>query len=385
MASLGLTPYDYQEESVKKMLKFGRGIILIGTGGGKTFIMSLLTKTVRNNEPKSKFLILVPTIQLVEQTYSDFIEYGFDEDIISKWSGSYVFQNTDIIVASMSILQSKSSDLKFLKDIDVLMVDEVHGLKKSNNINKIIDKIPTIHRFGFTGTMPEETIDQWNVKGKIGSILYEKNSDSLREGKFISESMINIIKINYNTKSIKELHTKLEESTTKYLAELDFMIENSFRNKCVIDTALVSRKNTLIMVDRIIHGEVLENLLKQRKTNKKIYFIQGDVGVKERETVRELMEIEDNVICIAISKIFSTGINIKNIHNIIFVTPGKAKVKLIQSVGRGLRLHESKDMLRVYDFADNLHYSNKHLYKREKLYISENLKYEINSIKEPTN
>ncbi len=94
------------------------------------------------------------------------------------------------------------------------------------------------------------------------------------------------------------------------------------------------------------------------------------------------MEVDDNIICIAISKIFSTGINIKNIHNIVFATPGKAKVKLIQSIGRGLRLHENKSLLKVFDFADNLHYSNKHLRKREKLYSTEKLNYEIKNIRE---
>ena len=383
LPSLGLTPYDYQATSVEKMLRFGRGVILIGTGGGKTFIMSLFTKAVRLQQPSSKFLIVVPTIQLVEQTYSDFIEYGFTTDDISKWSGDYPYQSTDIIVASTSILQSKSSDLRPLLDIDVLLVDEVHVLKKGNSINKVLDKIPTHHRYGFTGTMPEETIDQWNVRGKIGSILFEKNSDELRGGKFISEAKIDIIKIHYNMNSLKDLHTRLESTPTKYISELEFMIESNFRNKTIMDTAVVSRNNTLIMVDRIAHGELFEQMLNIRKTDKQIYFIQGDVAVDEREKVRDLMEQEDNIICIAISKIFSTGINIKNIHNIIFATPGKAKVKLIQSIGRGLRLHESKDILRVYDFADNLHYSNKHLSKREILYSKEKLNYDISTVKEP--
>ena len=384
LAVLKFPPYDYQETSVKKMLQFGRGLILIGTGGGKTFIMSLFTKTVQNNKPKSKFLIVVPTIQLVEQTYADFIDYGFDVGSISRWSGDYSYQDTDIVIASTSILQSKSSDLSPLADIDVLMVDEVHVLKRNNSINKVLDKVQTVHRYGFTGTMPEETIDQWNVRGKTGSILFEKNSDSLRGGKFISEAKIDIIKINYNIDSLKDLHERLNATPTKYISELEFMIESPFRNNIIVQTGLVSRKNTLIMVDRIAHGEVLERLMHSATTNKKIYFIQGDVAVNDREEVRDIMENEDDVVCIAISKIFSTGINIKNIHNIIFATPGKAKVKLIQSIGRGLRLHEDKDILNVYDFADNLHYSNRHLSKREILYSKEKLKYEIRTINEPT-
>ena len=383
LPNLKFPPYDYQETSVKKMLQFGRGLILIGTGGGKTFIMSLFAKAVQTNAPNTKFLIVVPTIQLVEQTYADFIDYGFDSETVSRWSGTYPYQNTNIIVVSTSILQSKLTDLTPLGSIDVLMVDEVHILKRNNGINKVLDKVQTPHRYGFTGTMPEETIDQWNVRGKTGGLLFEKNSDSLRDGEFISEAKINIIKINYNLDSLKDLHERLEATPTKYISELEFMIESTFRNNTIIQTGLVSRKNTLIMVDRIVHGEELERLMNTATTIKKIYFIQGDVAVDDREKVRDIMENEDNVICIAISKIFSTGINIKNIHNIIFATPGKAKVKLIQSIGRGLRLHEEKDILNVYDFADNLHYSNRHLSKREILYSKEKLNYEIRSINEP--
>lgn len=384
LPDLGLVPYDYQISSVKRMLKFGRGCILVGTGGGKTFIMSLFTKSVMENSPNKRFLIVVPTIQLVEQTYQDFLDYGYDSKLISKWSGDNKFENTQIIVASASILQSKSSDLKFLSKIDVLMVDEVHILKKANGINKIIDKIPAINRFGFTGTMPEETIDEWNVIGKIGPVLFEKDSKELRDGNFITEAKIDIIKVNYNSKSTLELHKKLENEVKKYQAELEFVMEHEYRNTLISNLAKASRGNTLIMVDRIAHGELLTEMLKQSGSTKQIYFIQGTVAVSDREIIREIMESDTNVICVAISKIFSTGINIKNIHNIIFATPGKAKVKLIQSIGRGLRLHSSKTILRVFDFTDNLHYSNRHLMARVKLYISEKLNYEIRNIKEPT-
>ena len=167
LPDLGLPPYDYQEKSVRRMLKFGRGCILIGTGGGKTFIMALFAKTVSEYAPNTKFLIIVPTLQLVEQTYDDFIDYGYDPSDISRWSGEHSYCDSNIIIANTSIMQSKKSDLTFLSKIDVLLVDEVHVLKKSNDINNIINAIPTHNRFGFTGTMPEETVDQWNVIGKI--------------------------------------------------------------------------------------------------------------------------------------------------------------------------------------------------------------------------
>ena len=128
------------------------------------------------------------------------------------------------------------------------------------------------------------------------------------------------------------------------------------------------------MVDRIAHGELLFELLSKIK-GKKVYFIRGDVAVKVREEIKQIMEGSDNVICIAISKIFSTGINIKNLPYVIFALAGKAKVKIIQSIGRGLRLHENKERLVIFDIVDNFIYSIKHLQKRKLLYNKEKIPY----------
>lgn len=380
---MSLPPYEYQDESVRRMMKFGRGCILVGTGGGKTFIMALLTKTVRQKKPDTRILVIVPTLQLVEQTYTDFIDYGYDPSDVSKWSGSNAFTDSPIIIVNVSILQSKLSDLSFLSKIDLLMVDEVHVLKKSNDINKIIDKIPAVNRFGFTGTLPEDIIDQWNMFGKIGPVIYEKSSDSLRKDNYISQCKIDVIKVHYNTESTVEMHRQLELRKEKYVAEMEFLINHDYRNRLICRTAIVSRGNSLIMVDRIQHGLNIQDILNKDCSHKQIFFIQGSVDVEDREVIRGIMETNHDVICIAVSKIFSTGINIKNIHNIIFATPGKAKVKLIQSIGRGLRLHKLKSILKVFDFTDDLHYSNRHLELRVKLYAAEKLKYDIRNIREP--
>ena len=267
LESLNLDPYEYQEIVVKQMMKYGRGTILIGTGGGKTFIMALFANTFMKYTENKRFLIIVPTIQLVEQTYNDFLDYDFDEKLISKWSGSNPFNNTPIIVASSSILLSKKSDLSFLSGIDVLMVDEVHGLKKDNEINKVVKKIQSPNKFGFTGTMPEETVDQWNVLGTIGPILFTKDSSELRNEHFITEAKINIIKINYNMTSLTNLHTILSENPNKYVAELEFIMDHEYRNDLICKISSTITGNSLIMVDRILHGELLfDKLTNEFKT-----------------------------------------------------------------------------------------------------------------------
>ena len=138
------------------------------------------------------------------------------------------------------------------------------------------------------------------------------------------------------------------------------------------------------MVDYIEHGEKLYSILKKANPDKKVYFIRGDVDVKDRDKVKAVMENKQNVICIAISKIFSTGVNIKNLHYIVFASGGKAKVKLIQSIGRGLRWHKDKKDVIIIDIADNLMYGTKHYMKRKKIYKGENIRYGIRKITETT-
>lgn len=137
--------------------------------------------------------------------------------------------------------------------------------------------------------------------------------------------------------------------------------------------------NALLLVDYIEHGQLLYNIL-STQLDKKVFFIRGDVAVEERAKVQKMMEKDNDIICIAISKIFSTGINIKNLHYIMFCAGGKAKVKIIQSIGRGLRQHESKDMLTIVDIADQLHYGKQHMNKRIKLYEDESFDYKFQTI-----
>ena len=377
--------YDYQNNAIKNMFKYGRGVCNIGTGGGKTYIMAVFLKNVITKHPQTTVFILVPTLQLVEQTYSDFIEYGFSETEISKWSGENKFINSRIIVGNVGICDKKTEHGKNIFNRSILIIDEVHILKKDNEINSFVDKFVTPNRFGFTGTMPEEIKDQWNVIGKTGKIIFKKKGKELRDEGRISNLKLNIILIEYNYQTYSDLEEAVIEYNeekyvkNKYIPEIEFLIGHAYRNK-VISTLAIKDKNVLIMVDRIEHGEILHEMLKDK--GRTCVFIHGDVEVDTREEIRKLMENTDNVICIAISKVFSTGINIKNLNYIIFATAGKAKVKIIQSIGRGLRLHKNKEKLIVYDIADDTRYGNSHLKKRKILYNDEGIDYNTYRLKE---
>jgi superfamily II DNA or RNA helicase len=371
---------DYQKESVETALSKRGGIIILPTSAGKTLVMASLYSAIQQNQ-KRKTLILVPDIQLVQQTHGDFIEYGIKEDEITKWTGSNdPNPDANILVANAQILLSKKQDLSVLKEIEVLIVDEVHKLKSGNEINKIINKIPAVYTYGLTGTLPDTPVDRWSIIGSIGPVIYTKKSIDLREQKFITDVLVKILKITYSN---LPTFTKpsMTNPTAGYEEEIQFLQTNNFRNAVITKLINGVSNNILIMVDRIAHGEELLRVLSEH-TTKQVYFVHGDVDVEEREKIRQLMETTDNVVCVAISKIFSTGINIKNLHYIVFAAIGKAKIKIIQSIGRSLRLHANKKQAVIFDIGDCLRYGNAHLEERLSLYENEKIQYNIININE---
>jgi superfamily II DNA or RNA helicase len=380
LVKLNLDPRDYQEESILAALKFKSGVIVLPTSAGKTLVIALLIKSIQAQHD-SKALILVPDIQLVAQTYSDFLEYGIAEEEITKWTGSTEpDKNAKIVISNAQILLSEKQDLSLLKDIKLLVIDEVHKIRYGNKINKVVDQIPAHFRYGLTGTLPDNKIDQWNIFGKIGKVIYHKQSIDLRDQNYISQVHVAALKLNYSSVpqfTIPSMHNP----TAGYEEEITWLQTNKFRNDIITKLVNKQDKNTLIMVDRIAHGEELLRVL-QENTNKAVHFVHGAVEIEEREMIRRLMEEQDNVACIAISKIFSTGINIKNLHNIIFAAIGKARIKIIQSIGRSLRKHASKKRATIFDIWDNLRYGNKHVTERLALYDREQIPYSVTELHE---
>jgi superfamily II DNA or RNA helicase len=279
----------------------------------------------------------------------------------------------------MGILQSSKSDTDWIQDVDLLIIDEVHKLRKDNKINKLIKTIRTPHKFGFTGTMPEQLLDQWNILGQIGRVLYERNSYQLRKQQYVARVKVQVLKLIYNEKPPTFPADRYDPSA-RFRREQQFLAKNTFRNNILAKLSQGFDNNSLIMVDYIDHGEELYGILRSQCKNKQVFFIRGEVAVEERDKVKKLMENTSDVVCIAISKIFSTGINIKNLHYIVFAGGGKAKVKIIQSIGRGLRLHKDKKGVIIIDIADMLHYGSQHYTKRLSLYKGEKIDYGIKKI-----
>lgn len=379
LTQLKLKLRDYQQETVEQCLEKGWGVVKLATGGGKTLIMASVIENIFRQNADMKCIVIVPDLGLVEQTCASFEEYEVNFTF-SKWTGSSELDlSTNVVICNLGILQSKNSNTEWMEDIDVLVIDEVHKLRRSNKINKIIDKVYTMNRFGFTGTMPEERLDQWNIIGKMGPVIFEKSSYDLRKKKFISNVMVQILDVQYKSKPPAP---ETNSPTERYRKELEFISKNKFRNNLLKKLSKKFDNNCLIMVDYIEHGEILYDKLTKECKNKQVYYIRGEVDIEEREKVRQLMEERSDIVIIAISKIFSTGIDIKNLHYIIFASGGKAKIKIIQSIGRGLRLHKDKERLIIFDIADNLQYGLQHVAKRIQFYENESITYATQTIKE---
>jgi superfamily II DNA or RNA helicase len=366
---------DYQLSSVENALKFGRGIIKLGTGGGKTLTIASLLMSLYKDDPKIKILIIVPDLGLVNQTYKDFEDYDVKFKF-TRWTGKLKPDLTaNCIIANRGILQSQFLDNDWIKDVDCLVIDECHTIKKSNKISKMVNNIKTLNKFGLTGTLPDNKQDEWNIKGKIGKVIYDKDSYELRLENYLTTVNVSIIDLKYNDKPL------YIPGTNNFKAELDFIYENEFRNNLIKGLCSKFTNNSLILVNHLKHGEKLLSVLSENQ-DKQVYFVKGEVEVEERDRIKKIMENNDNIICIAMSSIFSTGINIKNIHMIMFASGGKSFIRTIQSIGRGLRLHDSKDKLTIIDLADNLKYGSRHSTKRKEIYSQEKINFKTTEIVE---
>jgi len=361
---------DYQEEVIKKAIKLGTGTCVLGTGAGKTFTTAALIENffrASGDRDTFKCLMLVPDLGLVTQTYEEFLNSGTTYKL-TKWTGQTKPDFTaNVIIANIGIIQSRFEDNEWLRHIDLLIVDECHKITAGNKISKIVQQIRTPNKFGFTGTLPEDDLNKWSIIGKLGPVIYEKSSYELRLEDHLANVVIKILNISYSP-------APHFSGPSGYRDELEYIYESDKRNSLLQKLVGKLNNNTLILVNHIAHGETLEEYF-SKLTNKKVYFIRGSVDVEEREKIKKIMERETNVVCVAISAIFSTGVNVKNIHNIIFAAGGKSFIRTVQSIGRGLRKHDAKDKLVIFDICDQLKYGQAHCDKRKTIYDKEKIKY----------
>ena len=222
---LSLQLRDYQKEIVDECLDKGRGVIMLATAGGKTLAMaSMLERAYQKPQQETwKVLIVVPDLGLVNQTFDDFSKYGVSFSFC-KWTGNTPVDLTNnVIIANLGILQSEKTDLDWVEHVDVLVIDECHKVRRSNKVNKLVKRIRTENKFGFTGTLPDNNADQWNIIGKIGPVIYQKTSYELRLENFVSSAVAHVIKLHYKTQP--KYSIDITDPGIRYRQEFEFLFE----------------------------------------------------------------------------------------------------------------------------------------------------------------
>jgi superfamily II DNA or RNA helicase len=370
-----ITPRDYQIEAVYEALRYNRKLLISPTASGKSF---MIYSVVRYFVSKGKkILLVVPTTSLVEQMYKDFKDYGWDAENHCHriYSGRERSNQSDVTITTwQSVYQLERS---FFEEYDVVIGDEAH-LFKSKSLVGIMDKLHHAkYRYGFTGTLDGTQTHKWVLEGLFGPSYKVTGTKKLIDEGHLATLDIQCLVLKYKPQKFDT-----------YEDEIQFLISHEKRNNFIKNLAVDLDGNTLILFSRVeAHGKVLFELINSSvKDGRKVFFIHGGVDAEDRELVRKITEQEKDAIIVASYGTFSTGINIKNLHNVIFASPSKSRVRNLQSIGRVLRKGKDKVKARLYDIADDLtvgsrkNYTLNHFIERVKIYVQEQFNYEIISI-----
>lgn len=372
-----MQPRDYQIEAFVHAVRERRSLLLSPTASGKSFIIYLLTRYYAK-----RTLIIVPTTSLVSQLASDFADYGFDSDqyVHRIFSGQDKQTSKPITISTWQSIYKLPKE--FFKQFDVVIGDEAH-LFKAKSLTSIMSKLDECkYRFGFTGTLDGTQTNKLVLEGLFGPVRKVTTTAELIEQKHLAGFKIKAIVLSH-----PEISRKMIARAADYQAEMDFIVRLEARNKFIRNLALSLKGNTLLLFQYVEkHGKPLYDQLLSDDKGRKIYYVSGAVDGSDREDIRKIIENEPNAIIVASYGTFSTGVNIKNLHNIIFSSPSKSRVRNLQSIGRGLRKSSTKEEAVLYDIADDLSWKSKknftllHFMERVKIYNEESFTYKIYNV-----
>ena len=368
-------PRDYQVDGIYDALKYNRKLLISPTASGKSLMIYGIVRYFV--ERSQNTLIVVPTTSLVEQMYKDFEDYGWDVGSYCHkiYAGKERVTDAQVIITTWQSIYKLPR--KYFDRFSVVVGDEAHQFK-SKSLISIMTKLGNAkYRYGFTGTLDGTQTHKWVLEGLFGPSYKIIKTDELMKKGHVATLDINVL-------LLKHPPNKFET----FEDEIQYIITHTRRNNFIRNLALDLKGNTLILFARVEgHGEPLYNLINTNSIiDRHVFFVHGGVATEDRERVREITESEDNAIIVASYGTFSTGINIKNLHNIIFASPSKSRIRNLQSIGRVLRKGSNKTKATLYDIADDISYKSRrnytlnHLIERIKVYNEENFNYDIVNI-----
>ncbi len=374
---------DYQFDAVCKGLEKRRAILVSPTGSGKSLIIYVLVRYFLSQiaEEHQKVLIVVPTTSLVEQMTNDFKDYGYQTENVHKiYSGKDKDTECPIIISTWQSIYKLSG--AWFEQFGMVIGDECHGFK-SKSLTSIMNKCSeAAYRFGTTGTLDGTQTHELVLQGLFGRVHKVTTTRELQDNDTLAKLEIKRLVLNYSDEIKKDFGKQ------SYQDEIDFIVTHEKRNKFIRNLSLEQKGNTLVLFQFVEkHGKILYNLIEDKAHNdRKVFFVSGATDTSDREAIRKITEKQSDAIIVASLGTFSTGINIRNLHNIIFASPSKSQIRVLQSIGRGLRKSDDGRTTQLYDITDDISWMGRqnfallHSWERLKMYKSENFVYKTHKV-----
>lgn len=373
---------EHQLDAYIHAMQKRRALLVSPTASGKSLIIYLIFRQLHQYQ-NLKGLVIVPTTSLVEQLYSDFGDYNNGEmvNVHRIYQGKEKDTDKPLTISTWQSLYKLPKE--YFHQFDYIIGDEAHLFKAQSLTTILTSCVNAKYRIGLTGTLDGTKTHKLVLEGLFGAVKKVITTRELIDKQQVSDFEIKCLVLKHDD----EICLQIKDKT--YQEEIQYLISNENRNKFIKNLAVSLGNNTLIlyqMVDK--HGQILYDMIRETKNigDRKVFFVHGGVDANDREEIRRIMEIENDAIVVASFGTFSTGINIRNLHNIIFASPSKSRVRNLQSIGRGLRQSEGKEKAILYDIADDLRYKKhmnftlKHFVERVKIYTEEKFPFKIYKI-----
>lgn len=382
-----IEPRDYQLTAITHALENKRALLLSPTASGKSLIIYCAMRKYLATRDK-RVLVVVPTTSLVEQMTSDFADYSkYDESFDTDVDVHKIYSGKDknpgkqrVVITTWQSIHKLP--VAWFQEYGMVIGDEAHNFK-AKSLGDIMSKLKEAeYRIGATGTLDGTQTHTLVLEGHFGSVFKVTGTKELIDSGALANLNIQMLLLKYEDKYCQEM------KKAKYPDEVNFLVNYEKRNQFIRNLALDQEGNTLVLFNLVEkHGKPLYNMIKEKANpRRKIFFVSGSTDVDDRERVRQLTEKETDAIIVASLGTFSTGVNIKNLNNIIFASPSKSQIKILQSIGRGLRKGSNDMETTLYDIADDLHWKSKknytliHAAERIKIYAKEKFDYKIYEI-----
>jgi len=371
---------DYQLNSFIHAIRNKRILLLSPTASGKSLILYLILRQIQHAGHK-KGLLIVPTTSLVEQMYSDFESYGYDSEQYCHRQYAGKDKVTDKFLTITTWQSIYKNPQEYFEQYDFVLGDEAHQFKAKSLTTIMSGTINSKYRIGCTGTLDGTQTHRLVLEGLFGPVYKATTTSELIEKGQLASFKIKCLILKY-----PEAVCKIARDWD-YNTEVEYIVMSAARNEFIKNLALSLEGNSLILFQFVEkHGRDLHSIIKEKAKNRKVFFVYGGTDVEVRESIRAITEKEKDAIIVASYGTFSTGVNIRNLHNIIFASPSKSRVRNLQSIGRGLRIGDNKEEATLFDISDDFrigkftNYTLKHFIERVKIYDDEKFNYKFYNI-----